>query len=234
MFDPFSLFLLSITFPMECVLWNLRKTSEAKDFLWKRGRWGTWGGDQAIPGKGSQEGSAQFQAGSSFISFITSFLINQCFSEFCERFYQFIELKKRVLGTLTCSQLVLSTGDSLGLATGIWSGGSIWDWVLNLGDLILFIGCCSVTKLCLTLWDPINWSTPGFPILHYLLGFAQAHIHWVSETIQPSLLSPTSPPSFNLSQHQGLFQWISSSHQVAKVLELQHQSFQWIFRVDFL
>ena len=62
-------------------------------------------------------------------------------------------------------------------------------------------------------------------------------IHWLSDAIQPShpLLSP-SPPAFNLYQHQGLFQWVSSLHQVAKVLELQlhHQSFQWIFRTDFL
>ena len=63
------------------------------------------------------------------------------------------------------------------------------------------------------------------------------HVHWVSDAIQPSypLLSP-SPPTFNLSQHQGLFQWVNSSHQVAKVLkfQLQHQSFQSTFRVDFL
>ena len=67
--------------------------------------------------------------------------------------------------------------------------------------------------------------------------FIQTHVHWVGDAIQPShpLLSP-SPPTFNLSQHQGLFKWVSSSHQVAKVLELQlqHQSFQWIFRTDFL
>ena len=69
------------------------------------------------------------------------------------------------------------------------------------------------------------------------LEFAQTHIHWVSDALPPSHpLSSPCPPAFNLSQHQGLFQWISSLHQVAKVLEfqLQHQSFQWIFRVDFL
>ena len=63
------------------------------------------------------------------------------------------------------------------------------------------------------------------------------HVHWVGDAIQPSHpLSSTSPPAFNPSQHQGLFQWVSSLHQVAKVLELQlqHQSYQWIFRVDFL
>ena len=75
---------------------------------------------------------------------------------------------------------------------------------------------------------------PGFSVLHYLLEFAQIHVHWVSDAIQPfHLLSPPAPPAFNLSQHQGLFQLVCSLHQVAKVLELQlqHQSFQWIFRL---
>ena len=97
--------------------------------------------------------------------------------------------------------------------------------------------CCSVAQSCPTLWDPINCCTPGFPVLHYLLEFAKTHVHWVNDAIQPSHpLSSPSPPAFNLSQHQGLFQWAGSSHQVAKVLELQlqHQSFWWIFRVDFL
>ena len=72
-------------------------------------------------------------------------------------------------------------------------------------------------------------SMPGFPVLHYLLEFAQTHVHLVSDAIHPSHpLSSPSPPTFNLSQHQGLFKLVSSSHQVAKVLEfqLQHQSFQ--------
>ena len=74
----------------------------------------------------------------------------------------------------------------------------------------------------------------GFPVHHQLLEVAQPDVHRVSDSIQPSHpLSSPSPPAFNLSQHQGLFQWVSSSHQVAKLLELQHQSFQWIFRVDF-
>ena len=89
-----------------------------------------------------------------------------------------------------------------------------------------------VVQLCLTLWDPMDCSTPGFPVLHSLLKFAQTHVHWISDAIWPShpLLSP-SPPAFNLSQHQGLFQWVSSSHQVVSP---SHQSFQWIFRTDFL
>ena len=89
-----------------------------------------------------------------------------------------------------------------------------------------------VTQLCWTLCDPMDCSRPGSPVLHHLLKVAQTHVHWVN-AIQPShpLLSP-SPPAFSLSQHQGLFQWVGSSHQVAKGLKLQlhHQSFQWIFR----
>ena len=95
--------------------------------------------------------------------------------------------------------------------------------------------CCSITKLCLTLCDCMNCNTPGFPVLHYLPEFAQTHVHWVSDAIPPSHpLSSPSPPVLNLSQHQDLFQWVSSSYQVAKVLKLQHQPFQWIFRVDIL
>ena len=97
--------------------------------------------------------------------------------------------------------------------------------------------CCSVTKSCPTLCNPMDYSMAGSPVLHHLLEFAQIHVHWLTDAIQSSHpLSSHSPPAFNLSQHQGLFQWVSSSHQVAKVLErqLQHQSFQWIFRVDFI
>ena len=75
---------------------------------------------------------------------------------------------------------------------------------------------------CVQLCNPLDCSTPGFPVLHYLPEFAQTHVHWVGDAIQPShpLLS-SSPFGFNLSQHQGLFQWVGSLHQVAKVLELQ-------------
>ena len=94
----------------------------------------------------------------------------------------------------------------------------------------------SVTQLCLTLCNPMDCSPPAFPVHLQLPELAQTHVHWVDVAIQSShpLASP-SPPAFNLSQHGGLFQWVSSSHQVAKVLELQlqHQSFQWIFRTDF-
>ena len=74
------------------------------------------------------------------------------------------------------------------------------------------------------LCDPMGCSTTGFSVLHHLLDFAQIHVHWVSDAIQPShpLLSP-SPPALHLSQHQGLFQWVNSSHEVARVLEFQLQ-----------
>ena len=95
----------------------------------------------------------------------------------------------------------------------------------------------SVPQLFLTLCNPMDCSMPGFPVHHQLLELAQTHAHQVDDAIQPSHpLSSPSSPAFSLSQHQGLFQWVSSLHQVAKVLEfqLQHQSFQWIFRIDFL
>ena len=95
--------------------------------------------------------------------------------------------------------------------------------------------CCSATQSCSTLCNLMDCSTPGFPVLQHLLEFAQTHIHWIGDVIQPSSsLSPLYPPVLNLSQHQGLFQWVSSSRQVAKALEPQNQSFQWIFRTDFL
>ena len=84
--------------------------------------------------------------------------------------------------------------------------------------------CGSVAKSGPTLCNPMDCSMPGFPVLHYLLEFAQTHVHWVSDAIQPfHPLSPHSPPALNLSRCQGLFQWVSFLHQVARVLELQLQ-----------
>ena len=83
----------------------------------------------------------------------------------------------------------------------------------------------------------MNHSTPGLPVHHQLPEFTQTHVHRVGDAIQPSHpLSSPSPPAPNPSQHQGLFKWVSSLHQVAKVLEfqLQHQSLQRLFRTDFL
>ena len=99
---------------------------------------------------------------------------------------------------------------------------------------LLSIQFSSVSQSCLTLCNPMECSTPGLPVHHQLPEFTQTYVHQVSDAIQPShpLWSP-SPPAFNPSQHQGLFQWVSSWHQVARGLEfqLQHQSFQWIFRL---
>ena len=99
---------------------------------------------------------------------------------------------------------------------------------------------CSVQFSCSVVSNslrPMNRSTPGLPVHHQLPKSTQTHVHWVGDVIQPSHpLSSPSPPAFNLSQYQGLFKWVSSLHQVAKILEfqLQHQSFQWIPRTDFL
>ena len=89
--------------------------------------------------------------------------------------------------------------------------------------------CCSVPKSSLTLCNPLDCSTPGSSVLNYLIKFAQTQVYSDSDAIKLSHpLLPPSPFALNLSQHQGLFQWVSSLHQVDKVLQLQHQSFQWI------
>ena len=96
-------------------------------------------------------------------------------------------------------------------------------------SIIIHSWFSSVAQSCPTLHDPMDCSVPGFPVHHQLLELAQTHVHRVSDAIQPSHPLPSpSPPAFSLSQHQGLFQGVSSSHQVAKVLEFQfqHQSFQ--------
>ena len=110
-------------------------------------------------------------------------------------------------------------------------------WHLRPQEFITYDQFSSVAQSCLTLCDPMNRSTPGLPVHHKLLEFTQTHVHRVGDAIQPSYPLPSpSPPAPNPSQHQGLFQWVSSAHQVAKVLEfqLQHQSFQWTPRTDLL
>ena len=139
----------------------------------------------------------------------------------------------------------------------LWGDGSCywWLWPWGLGHYLALskssVNICwmsecyiesscfisSVAQSCPTLCDPVNCSTPGLPVHHQLPEFTQTHVCWVSDAIQPSHpLSSPSPPTSNRSQHQGLFKWVSYSHQVTKVLEfqIQHQSFQWIFRTDFL
>ena len=113
-----------------------------------------------------------------------------------------------------------------------------WTWLSDWTEwtsMMLLLQFSSVTQSYPIVCDHMDYSIPGFPVHQQLLELAQTHLYWVSDAIQTSdpLRSPS--PAFNLSQHHGLFQ-ISSLHQEAKVLEfqLQHQSFQWIFRFDFL
>ena len=104
-------------------------------------------------------------------------------------------------------------------------------------DMIhISVSISSVAQSCPTLCDPMDCSTPGLPVHHQLLEFTQTHVDWVNNAIQPSHPLSSPSPAFNLSQHQGLFKRVNSSHRVAKVLEfqLQHQSFQWILRTDFI
>ena len=112
----------------------------------------------------------------------------------------------------------------------------LWDR----SSLVQFTSVQSLS--CVRLWDPMKHSTPGLPVYYQLPEFTQTHVHCVGDAIQPSHpLSSPSPPAPNPSQHQGLFKWVNSSHQVAKALEfqLQHQSLQWTsglisFRMDWL
>ena len=105
------------------------------------------------------------------------------------------------------------------------------------GTSVQFSQFSSVAQSCSTLCDPVNRSMPGLPVHHQLPEFTQSHVHRVGDAIQPSHpLSSPYPPAPNPSQHQGLFQWVNSSPEVAKVLEfwLQHQSLQWTPRTDVL
>ena len=110
---------------------------------------------------------------------------------------------------------------------------NLYSLFLNL--VLLSVQFSSVAQSYPTLCNPMDGNTPGFPVHHQLLELSQNHV--LGDAIQTSHpLSSPSPPTFNLSQYQGLFKWVSSSYQVAKVLQfqLQHQSFQWIFRTNFL
>ena len=102
---------------------------------------------------------------------------------------------------------------------------------------LIYLQFSSVTQSYPTLCDPMNRSTPGLPVHHHLPEFTQTHVHRVSDTIQPSHpWSSLSPPAPNPSQHHSLFQWVNSSHEVAKVLkfQLQHHSLQRTPRTDLL
>ena len=119
--------------------------------------------------------------------------------------------------TEVCSFVIQICLCSLGLwGRGEWLGDSVPPFQFS------SVQFCSVAQSCPTLCDPMNRSTPGLPVNHQLQEFTQTHVHRVGDAIQPSHpLSSPSPPAPNPSQHQGLFQWINSSHEVAKVLEFQ-------------
>ena len=150
------------------------------------------------------------------------------------------------------NHLILSAPFSFCLQSFLAPGSFPISWLFTLGGqnveasfstLVLpmniqgWLPFSTVTQSCLTLCNPMDCSTPGFPVHHQLPELAQTDVHWVSDAIQPSHpLSCPFSPAFNLSQHQSLFQWVSYLHHVAKVLELklQHQCFQWVFKTDFL
>ena len=130
----------------------------------------------------------------------------------------------------------------LKIPVGVWGKGEVvWDIVAGL----FFFFQVKAGRLQFSSVQPLShvwlfatsWIAARLPVHHQLLEFTQTHVYWVGCAIQPSHpLSSPSPPALYLSQHQGLFKWVSSLHQVAKVLEFQpqHQSVQWIFRTDFL
>ena len=135
----------------------------------------------------------------------------------------------------TCWWECAETGTITVLLVEMKSGVTILENSLPVPQILKFTICCrySVAKLCSTLCDPMDWSTPGLPVPHLLLEFAQVHIHCTGDAFQPSHpLKPSSPSALDLSQNQGLFQWVVCAHQMTKILGLQLQSFQWIFRVD--
>ena len=145
------------------------------------------------------------------------------------------------VSSLNLSFFICSMGILISILTTLlddWkSQTSSWVWnnFQNSHTKGLFSSVQSLS--CVRLWNPVNCSTPGLPVHHQLLESTQTHAHWVGNAIQPSHpLSSPSPPAPNPSQHQGLFQWVNSSHEVVKVLEfqLQHQSFQWTPRTDLL
>ena len=106
------------------------------------------------------------------------------------------------------------------------------NYFLNGGWVAHSVQFSSVTQSCPTFCDPMNRSMPGLPVHHQLPEFTQTHVHWVGDAIRPSHpLSPPPPPAPNPSQHQGLFQWVNSSHEVAKVLEFQPQQVKGKFNV---
>ena len=158
-----------------------------------------------------------------FSSCLQSFPASRCF-----QMSQFFRSGDQSIGvSASASVLPMSIQDWYPLGLTGWWFGHDFSLISRTDHENKF---SSVTQSCPTLCDCVDCSTPGLPVLHQLPEFTQTHAHWVGDAIQPS--HPLSSPSsaFSLSQNQGLFQWVSSSHQVVKVLEfqLQHQSFQWV------
>ena len=158
-----------------------------------------------------------FTACCGFISSLPTALLNMCVSA---------HLLSHVWLFATLWTVAHQAPLSMGLE--YWSGlpfptpGNLPDLETEPASLISPVQFSSVAQSCLTLCDPMNRSTPGLPVQHRLPEFTQTHVHRVSDAIQPShTLSSPSPPAPNPSQHQSLFQWVNSSHEVAKVLEFQ-------------
>ena len=150
---------------------------------------------------------------------------------------------------IRCSGLIHCITESLCPFTSLFLFLSVSFWPLantlllslSLSFFFFFLIEVSVqfssgTLLCLTLCDHVNRGTPGLPVHHQLPECTQTHVHWVGDAIQPSHPLSSPSPVLNLLPHQDLFKWVSSWHQVAKVLEfqLQHHSFQWTPRTDLL
>ena len=147
---------------------------------------------------------------------------------------------KSQCGLWVCLQGLESAGSHTAMILVVRSPVEAWrSHVLEAKQYLQdqFSSVSSVAQSCPTHCDPMSHSTPGLPVHHQLPEFTQTYAHQVGDAIQPSHpLSSPSPPAPNPTQHQGLFQWVNSSHEVAKVLEfqLQHQSFQWTPRTDLL
>ena len=171
--------------------------------------------------------------GRNTLKILSTYCSNMCqfVFQFNPNFNKCLFLNNSIMKSLIFFSLVSCWGAILGLYSV--SMGLLWYWA----PFHVLIQFSSFAQSCPTLCNPMNWSMPGFPIHHQLPEPAQTHVHRIGDAIQSSHpLSAPSPPAFNLSQHQGLFQWVSSSHLVAKVLEfqLQHQSFQWTLMTDLL
>ena len=177
--------------------------------------------------------------------------IFSCFSlgQIYTHIYTQILLEKWIWGTFTCqciftllfvrvvwySWVIWPVLYWIYVGCFLFSGKPYWTWP-QISPSRVEVSVSSVTQSCPTLCDPMDYSTSGLPVHHQLPEFTQTHVHWVGNAIQPSHPMSSPSPTSSLFQHQGLFQWVSSKHQMAKVLEfqLQHQSFQWIFRTDLL